>query len=154
VREPFVDAEDVADIAAAALTEDGHAGELYELTGPRLLTFAEAVREIGAVTGRELRFAPVSMDAYARLLAEQGVPADAVALITYLFSEVLDGRNERLTDGVRRALGREPRDFRAYARDAAGSAAFAPSPDNGSPAAASAFRDGRAVLRSGSDSGG
>ncbi len=56
VPEPFVDAEDIADVAVAALTEDGHAGELYELTGPRLLTFAEAVGEISRATGRKVRY--------------------------------------------------------------------------------------------------
>ena len=96
-----------------------HAGQLYELTGPRLLTFAEAVAEIAAATGREVRFVPVSMERYASLLGELGVPVEFVSLVMYLFTEVLDGRNAHLTDGVRRALGREPRDFTDYARDAA-----------------------------------
>jgi uncharacterized protein YbjT (DUF2867 family) len=119
VAEPFVDAEDIADVAVAALTEDGHVGQLYELTGPRLLTFAEAVDEIARATGRDMRYAPVSMEAFAAELAEQQVPRDVVALLRYLFSEVLDGRNASLTDGVRRALGREPRDFSDFARRSA-----------------------------------
>ncbi len=117
--EPFIDADDIADVAVAALTEEGHAGELYELPGPRLLTFAEAVGEIAQAAGREIRYVPVSVERYASVLAEHGVPAEFVGLLTYLFSEVLDGRNAHLTDGVQRALGREPRDFRDYARDAA-----------------------------------
>jgi len=124
VPEPFVDAEDIADVAVAALTEDGHTGEIYELTGPRLLTFAEAVGEIGAATGRELRYAQVSMDEYAAAAAEQDMPDDVIWLIRYLFSEVLDGRNASLTDGVQRALGREPRDFTDFAHEAAASGAF------------------------------
>jgi uncharacterized protein YbjT (DUF2867 family) len=119
VPEPFVDAEDIADIAVAALTEDGHAGQLYELAGPRLLTFADAVGEIAQAAGREVRYVPVSMQRYASVLAEHDVPAEFVSLLTYLFSEVLDGRNAHLTDGVERALGRAPRDFTDYARDAA-----------------------------------
>ncbi len=119
VAEPFVDADDIADVAVAALTEDGHAGELYELTGARLLTFAAAVGEIAEATGREVRYVPVSVEEYASVLAEQDVPAEFVTFLTYLFTEVLDGRNAHLTDGVRRALGREPRDFTDYARDAA-----------------------------------
>jgi uncharacterized protein YbjT (DUF2867 family) len=115
--EPFVDADDIADVAVAALTQDGHAGQLYELTGPRLLTFTEAVGEIAKATGREVRYLPVSLDEYAAAAAAQGVPAEVVELLTYLFSEVLDGRNARVADGVRRALGREPRDFAVYARD-------------------------------------
>jgi uncharacterized protein YbjT (DUF2867 family) len=122
--EPFVDAEDIADVAVAALTEDGHTGEIYELTGPRLLTFAEAVAEIGRATGRELRYVQVSMDEYAAAAAEMDIPDDVVWLIRYLFSEVLDGRNAMLADGVQRALGREPRDFADFAREAAASGAF------------------------------
>ena len=119
VPEPFVDAEDIADVAVAALTEEGHAGEIYELTGPRLLTFAEAINEISRAAGREIRFVPVSVEEYESVLAEQDVPPEFLSFLTYLFGEVLDGRNAHLTDGVRRALGREPKDFAEYAREAA-----------------------------------
>jgi len=119
VPEPFVDVEDIADVAVAALTEDGHAGRIYELTGPRLLTFADAVAEIAAATGREIRYVPVTIDEYAAALAEYELPDDLVWLIRYLFTEVLDGRNANLADGVQRALGREPRDFADYVRETA-----------------------------------
>jgi uncharacterized protein YbjT (DUF2867 family) len=121
VPEPFVDVDDIADAAVAALTEDGHAGELYEVTGPRLLTFADAVGEIGRATGRDVRFVRVSLEDYAAELASHEVPQDEIELLTYLFTEVLDGRNARLTDGIERAIGRSPRDFRQFARDAAAS---------------------------------
>jgi len=121
VGEPFVDADDIADVAVAALTEDGHVGQLYEVTGPRLLTFAQAVEEIARAASREIRYVPISMKQFTSLLTEQDVPADFVWLLTYLFTEVLDGRNAHLTDGVQRALGREPRDFSDYARDTAAS---------------------------------
>jgi uncharacterized protein YbjT (DUF2867 family) len=116
VPEPFVDAEDIADVAVAALVEDGHAGQVYELTGPRLLTFDEAVETIARAAGRPIRFIPVSVEAYAVAMREQQLPEDVVSLLSYVFAEVLDGRNAQLTDGVRRALGREPRDFSGYAR--------------------------------------
>jgi uncharacterized protein YbjT (DUF2867 family) len=119
VPEPFLDVEDVADVAALALAEDGHEGQVYELTGPRMLTFEQAVREIAAATGRELGYVPVSIEEYATAALEHGVPADVVEFLKYLFGEVLDGRNAVLTDGVQRALGRPPRDFSDYARDAA-----------------------------------
>lgn len=121
VPEPFVDADDIADVAVAALTENGHSGKLYELTGPRLLTFEQAIGEISEATGREIRYIPVSVDEYAAILAEHDVPADFEWLLTYLFREVLDGRNAQLADGVQQALGREPRDFADYARVAAAS---------------------------------
>ena len=116
---PFLDADDIADVAVAALTEEGHAGQLYELTGPRSLTFAEAAAEISKVSGREIRYVPVSLEEHAAEAAEHGVPAVVVELLTYLFSEVVDGRNANTTAGVRLALGREPKDFADYAREAA-----------------------------------
>jgi uncharacterized protein YbjT (DUF2867 family) len=119
VPTPFVDADDIADIAVAALTDDRHVGELYELTGPHSLTFADAADEISAATSREIRYVPVSLDEHAAALTEHGVPGDVAELLTYLFSEVIDGRNAGTTNGVRKALGREPRDFREYARAAA-----------------------------------
>jgi uncharacterized protein YbjT (DUF2867 family) len=83
------------------------------------LTFPEAIGEIARATGRKIRYLPVSVEEYASMLSEQGVPAEFVWLVTYLFSEVLDGRNAYLTDGVQRALGREPKDFAIYAREVA-----------------------------------
>lgn len=114
--EPFVDAEDIADVAVAALTDDRHIGKLYELTGPRLLTFAQAVEAISAQAGRPVRFTSVSMAEFSTTLTQQGTPADVVAFLQYLFSEVLDGRNAHLTNGVQEALGRKPRDFLDYTR--------------------------------------
>jgi uncharacterized protein YbjT (DUF2867 family) len=119
VAEPFVDADDIADVAVAALTEAGHTGQVYEVTGPRLLTFADAVAEIAAATGRPIRFTPTNAADYATALTDHGVPADVVTLLTYLFTTVLDGRNAHLADGVQRALGRPPRDFTDYCRDVA-----------------------------------
>jgi uncharacterized protein YbjT (DUF2867 family) len=119
VPTPFLDVDDIADVAVAALTDDRHAGQLYELTGPRSLTFAEVAAEIAEATGREIRYVPVSLEEHAAEAAEHGVPAEVVELLTYLFDEVVDGRNANTTDAVRRALGREPRDFKDYAREAA-----------------------------------
>lgn len=115
VPEPFVDADDIADVVVAALTEDGHAGELYEVTGPRCLTFAQAVAELAEVLGRDLRYVQVPADAFRDGLAAAGMPAVQIALLDELFSVVLDGRNAHITDGVQRALGRPARDFRAWA---------------------------------------
>jgi uncharacterized protein YbjT (DUF2867 family) len=119
VAEPFIDADDIADVVTAALTEDKHVGELYEVTGPRLLTFAEAVAEIGAATGREIRYVPVSPEQYASALLEYGLPPGFVTPLVDLFATVLDGRNASLSDGVQRALGRQPKDFADFARETA-----------------------------------
>jgi uncharacterized protein YbjT (DUF2867 family) len=121
VPEPFVDTEDIADVAVAALTDDGHAERVYELTGPSCMRFADAVDHIANACGRPLRFVPVLMDEFVAALADAQVPGQDIALLRYLFTEVLDGRNARPDDGVQRALGRQPRDFRDFARRTAAS---------------------------------
>jgi len=123
--EPFVDVEDVADVAAAALTEDGHAGRVHEVTGPRLLTFADAVAEVAEAAGRPVRYQAVPVAPWAAELAGHGLPPELVGLMTYLFTEVMDGRNAQLAGGVQQALGRPPRDFGEYARRAAAEGAWA-----------------------------
>jgi uncharacterized protein YbjT (DUF2867 family) len=125
VLEPFVDVEDIADVAAAALTDPGrHAGQTYELTGPRLMRFSEAIDEIARATGTRIAFVPIPHEAFVRGLKEEGMPEDVVWLLSYLFSVVMDGRNSRLAGGVERALGRPARDFRSYAETAAAAGAW------------------------------
>ena len=119
VPEPFVDADDIADVAVAALLDDGHAGCTHELTGPRALSFAAAVAEVAAATGRPTRFRTVPTAQFTADLAAAGVPEDVVALLTHLFTEVLDGRNAAPTDGVRRALGRPATDLAEVVRHSA-----------------------------------
>ncbi|MCB7137645.1 NmrA family transcriptional regulator [Cellulosimicrobium marinum] len=120
VAEPFVDLEDVAEVAVAALTDDAHAGQVYELTGPRLLTFADLAAEITAASGHEVAFVPIALDEFTAGLTAAGLPGDTVDLLRYLFTEVLDGRGAHVSDGVHRALGREPRDVAEFARREAG----------------------------------
>ena len=112
--DPFIDADDIADVAVAALTEPGHAGQVYELTSPRLLSFPEAIAEIAKAAGRDVTYVPLSVEDYAAGAAEHGVPAEFVESLTYLFSDVL-GNSAYVTDGVERALGRPPRDFTDFA---------------------------------------
>ena len=116
VGEPFIDINDIADVAVAALTEDGHAGEIYEVTGPRLLTFADVARELSEAAGRDVQFIQIPSEAFAGAIAESGAPAEIAWLLDYLFETVLDGRNAYIADGVQRALGRGPRDFSDFAR--------------------------------------
>lgn len=116
VPEPFVDADDIAEVAVAALTEEGHAYEIYEVTGPRLLTFRQVAEEISRAAGREVRFAEIPRETFAAAIAESGAPDDIAWLLNYLFETVLDGRNAYVRDGVTRALGRPPSDFADYTR--------------------------------------
>ena len=121
VPEPFVDIDDIADVAVAALTEDGHNGEIYEVTGPRMLTFTEVAQEISLAAGREVQFIQIPNEDFAGAIAESGAPDDIAWLLNYLFETVLDGRNAYVCDGVQRALGREPTDFADYASRVAAS---------------------------------
>ncbi len=116
VPEPFIDVNDIADVAVAALTEEGHAYEIYEVTGPRMLTFSELAQEISKAAGRDVQFIQIPKEAFAGAIAESGAPDDIAWLLNYLFETVLDGRNTYLCDGVQRALGRQPADFADYAR--------------------------------------
>ena len=135
VGEPFSDAADIADVAAAVLTEDGHVGEVYELTGPRALTFAEATATIAEATGRDIAYTRVPPEDFAAGLAADGVPQDVVDVLVDLFGAVLDGRNAEVADGVERVLGRPARDFADYARATAATGVWNPTdqPNPGGP---------------------
>jgi uncharacterized protein YbjT (DUF2867 family) len=119
IPEPFVDVDDIAEVAIAALTEPGHTGEVYEVTGPRLMTFADIATELSKATGREITYIPVPHEAFIAGVKESGAPKDVVWMLDYLLSTVLDGRNAHLTDGIQRALGRPPKDFADYATEVA-----------------------------------
>lgn len=119
--EPFIDADDIADVAVAALTEPRHRGKLFEVTGPRALTFAQCVQELSAALGRPLKYTQVPIDAYIDALQAQGVPEDMQWLLRELFTVVFDGRNSEVMSGVDEALGRPATDFRDYVRKTADS---------------------------------
>ena len=119
VTDPWIDADDIADVATAALTDERHRNKVYEVTGPRLLSFYDVADEISTATGREIRYIPVSHDEFRAGMIAEGVPEDLATNLSELFKEVLDGRSSYLSHGVREALGREPKDFGDYAREAA-----------------------------------
>jgi uncharacterized protein YbjT (DUF2867 family) len=132
VREPFVDLDDVADVVTAALTDARHEGQIYDLTGPRLLTFADAMAEISRASGQRVSYRAIDKGAYASVLA-QVMPAAEADFLSELFAQVLDGHNALLSDGVERALGRKPRDFSEFARDAARAGVWANRTETKSP---------------------
>ena len=125
VGEGYVDADDIADVVTTTLTEDGHAGQIYQLTGPELLTFRDVAAIFHEVTGRELQVIDVSREEFVAGLEAARLPEGMVQLVDYLFNEVLDGRNASLGDGVQHALGRPPRDFRSFLKKAHLAGAFA-----------------------------
>lgn len=114
IGEPFIDVDDVADVAVACLTQDGHEGCTYDVTGPELLTFRDLARIISERSGRELAFQQITMAQFDLGAAEAGVPQEVRDLLAMLFGEILDGRNESVTDDVRQVLGRDAGSFAAY----------------------------------------
>ncbi|MEM8795539.1 MAG: NmrA family transcriptional regulator [Pseudomonadota bacterium] len=123
VKEPIIDVDDIADVAVAALTEDGHRGELYEVTGPRLMTFSEMAEELANASGHQVQHVPITFEDFHAGLVEVG-GAFIADVFTGIARETLDGRNAHLGDGVQRALGRAPRDFKAFAANAARNGAW------------------------------
>lgn len=120
VAEPFVDVDDIADVAVAALTDTRHRGRLYELTGPRLLTFAQAADEISAAAGRPVQYVALEPEDFRAAVTPVFGP-DMANLFTDLCIEVFDGRNTCLAHGVSEALGRAPRDFSDFCKASAAS---------------------------------
>ncbi|MEN2413645.1 NmrA family transcriptional regulator [Flavobacterium mesophilum] len=117
--EPFTDADDIADVVLESLLNDKHNGKTYELTGPRLLTFKEAVNTIAEASGRNIAFQGLSLEEYSKMLREFQVPEDHIWLANYLFEQVLDGRNSHITSDIEKVLGRKAKDFSAYAKETA-----------------------------------
>ena len=115
--EPFIDIDDIAEVVVASMTQEGHEGQLYEVTGPELLSFAQLAAQFSEKLKREVTFEKISLGTFQTRLLEEGVEQGAIEALTYLFTEVLDGRNAMLNDGVQRALGREPKSFSQYIVD-------------------------------------
>lgn len=117
---PYVDTDDIADVAVEALLNDQHNGQIYELTGPRTWTFPEVVQQIAKVTGRDISFTPISLVEYKAMLEQFQLPAAYVWLINYLFTEVLGNeQNANVTHDIEKVLGRKPKDFSEYVREVA-----------------------------------
>ncbi|KQC31145.1 NAD(P)H-binding protein [Flagellimonas eckloniae] len=120
VKVPYVDAEDIADVAVDVLLNERHNGRIYELTGSRFLTFKDVVHEIAEATGRDIQFTAISLPAYTKMMEEHGIPSDYIWLINYLFTEVLgNDNNQVITHGIEEVLGRKPKDFSDYVRETA-----------------------------------
>ncbi len=123
--EPFVDADDIAEVAVAALTQPELHNRLFEVTGPEAMTFAQCVEQISKACARPITYSYVPIDPYIDQLNKQGIPADYQWLLRELFTEVFDGRNSNVMHGVEEALGRPARSFARYAEKAAKNEAWA-----------------------------
>lgn len=112
---PFVDTSDIAEVVVEALMNDAHNGKTYEITGPRMLTFEEAVKEIATEIGRPINFQAISLEAHDSMLQSAGIPADYIWLLNYLFREVLgNDANQVISNDIEKVLGRKATDFKQY----------------------------------------
>ncbi|MFD1824165.1 NmrA family transcriptional regulator [Mumia zhuanghuii] len=116
VPEPFVDLEDVADVAVAALRDDTYAGEVLELTGPEAMTFGEACASVGAALGHPVSLRAISVEEFVASVVAAGEPAEVAYGLAELFAEVLDGRNVATTATIARVLGRPSTSMSAAAQ--------------------------------------
>jgi len=123
--EPFVDADDIADVVVATITESGHRNKLYELTGPRALNFSQCIKEISEALDRPIKYTPVPVDDYINALREQGQPEELQWLLRELFTVVFDGRNCNVMPGIEEALKRPPTDFKTYVQKTIASGVWA-----------------------------
>ncbi len=111
---PFIDVVDIAEVAVAALTQPGHAGQTYELSGPEALSFPEMLARIVAVTGNPVLYTDIAPEDHTAFLRGLGYPDEIAELVTMLLVRIREGGEAHLSDGVRRVLGREPRTFADY----------------------------------------
>ncbi|MFI6099046.1 SDR family NAD(P)-dependent oxidoreductase [Lentzea sp. NPDC051213] len=118
---PFIDVRDIAEVAVAALTQPGHAGQTYDLSGPESLSFPEMLAMIVAATGDPVLYTDVEPEEFTASLRGFGYPDEVADLVTMLLVRIRTGAEAHLSDGVQRVLGRRPRTFADYL----GSSSFA-----------------------------
>ncbi len=124
---PYLDTGDIADVVVESLLHREHNGEIYELTGPELLTFEEVINEISEASGRTIGYIPVSLEDYLGVMQKQEVPESYIWLIEYLFTLVLvNPVNSVVTNDVEKVLKRPAKSFRSFAREVAATGIWNP----------------------------
>ena len=117
---PFVDVNDIAEVAAKVLLDDTYNGEIIEVTGPELITFRDIVKIIEKTSNRRLNFYDITLEQYIDGMKKMQIPNDVVWLIEYLFSHVLTNpKNQLVVNDVERVLGRKAKSFLEYAQETA-----------------------------------
>ena len=111
-----IDARDIAEAAAEALTGKGHEGKTYDLTGPEALSFDDIARRLSATLERDIKYAPIPMQDFADSALDAGMPEGLVEAVCELYS-TFPGKNDVVKQGVRELLGRPPRKLEEFARD-------------------------------------
>lgn len=112
--EPFVDVDDIADVAVAMLTQPELRNRVVEVTGPRAITFAECVNIISQATNTRIQYQPITIEQFINVLQKENIPDDIQWLMRELFTQVLDGRNTPTTTGIADVLKRPACSFQEY----------------------------------------
>lgn len=113
-KDPFVDADDVAEVAFQALTMHGLEDKVYELSGPDPLSYREATERISALTGLTVRYEPVSEQTYYQRLREKGIPDDQARVMIVAHRPIAAGDNDFTSEGYRRLTGHPSKDFDTF----------------------------------------
>ena len=125
VKIPFVDTDDIAEVAVKVLLDEKHNGQIYELTGPNTLTFKRAIDTIAKASNRSFTFVPISVEEYVEGMRKANLPEDVVWLIEYLFTVVLGNpKNSEITNDVEKILDRKPISFEEYSEKTASSSVW------------------------------
>jgi (4-alkanoyl-5-oxo-2,5-dihydrofuran-3-yl)methyl phosphate reductase len=114
---PFIHPQDIADVAALALTSARYSGRSLPITGPEALSYAEMAAKIGAVVGKPIRFQPISEDEARKQQVAWGASAELVEARLSIFRAIREGRLAAITDTVEQVLGRKPITFDQWARE-------------------------------------
>ena len=112
-----VDARDIAAVAAAALTEDGHVGKTYTVTGPAAVTHAEIVTELGDAVGRTVRFESIPPEAFLAALTGAGMPDWQAEGLVEDYAHYDRGQASAVSPDVAQVTGTSPRSLRDFAHD-------------------------------------
>ena len=115
--EPFIDADDIAEVAATLLLErsGAHSGEAIDLSGPAGHTFGEAASILADALGHPVAYLDLAPDDFLAGAVGAGVPADYAAMLGGLFQIIRNGWDAHVSDGIQRVLGREPRGLAEWA---------------------------------------
>lgn len=118
-RTSFIDVRDIAEVGALVLTEPGHEGRAYELTGSEALTYAEVAARLSAATGRSIRYTDPSPLAFFRHMRARGISTGQILVMEAIYATARFGLAARVTPETAQLLGRPPRSFDDFARDVA-----------------------------------
>ncbi len=113
----FIDARDVAAVAAHVLTTPGHTGATYELTGPAPISMPRAAAALSQVLGHQVRYIDVPADQYRANLGQAGLPDWIVNSLVGLYQGIRQGHAATVTNEVEKATGRPARAYRDFAED-------------------------------------